>query len=121
MPYLGLADVPATRPSDEERRRQLDVVARLAAEIAGVFGLNGDRWSSEAYASLAQAATSLLANGFAQADLNLVSSLMPSEPYWLDSRMPAYNVVRTSWQDQVAPLVHDCQRAASDLRTIGNA
>ena len=104
--------------SREERVRQLEKVRDLASQISDQFRANGDTRSADLYADLGNGAVALLRDGFAQDDLNELSSLMPNDPWWLDPRAADYNAPRAQWQTQVAPVVSACRGAVLDLRII---
>jgi hypothetical protein len=102
-----------------ERERQVELVRRLSTQIAGLYRANEAAWLADQYASMAAAASEVLASGFDQSALNSLSAMTPGPPDWLNAKAADFGAMRAAWQDEVALLDPQHRAAALGLRVVG--
>jgi hypothetical protein len=107
-----------TDPTPADRTAQLERLSELSHQIAATLRANGQSRPADLYEDLADAADTLLRDGFTQRELSAVSTMLPNEPSWLDPRAVDYNAPRAAWQNDLVAPVTECRRTALDLRTL---
>lgn len=110
-----MAAVPA------DRVRELESVRDLGRQLSDLFEAHDMVWFANMYAAAANGAATCLSDGWDQADLNELSTMMPARPEWLDPRAPAYNLRREPWMEDAARIEHELRRSMHHLRVIGDA
>lgn len=108
--------LPHTWTRDErlaQIREFADVCAGLAAGFEG-----HDSLTSGEFLERSERAESLLANGFDQADLNVLAGQFPMGAWWLNPKASDYNAPREPWQESVAELHERGSALARELRSI---
>ena len=101
-----------------DRIAQLERLSELSHQVAASLRENGQSRPADLYEDLAEAAETLLRDGFTQRELSAVSTMLPNEPSWLDPRAVDYNAPRAAWQNDLVTQVTECRRTALDLRTL---
>ena len=102
----------------EDRQRQLRTLESLCNQIADLFRANGDWDAAGLFRERAAIASSLLADGYSQADLNALGGGFPYGADWLHPSRPEYDEARSPWQDQVASLHAEAAAVALDIRSV---
>jgi hypothetical protein len=84
-----------------ERETQLTRLERLCSRMADLFAVNSNPRASELFRTRADMAHRLLAEGYAQVDLNELGGSFPAGVHWLHPKSPDYNAPRAPWQEEV--------------------
>lgn len=106
------------RFTDDDRKRQLETLARLCTQVADLLASHGEGWHADALGDRADEARRLLENGFTKEELNVVAGQFPDGPDWLHPKFADYNGPRADWQETVADLMDQAGRVALDLRAV---
>lgn len=121
-----MAGVPGAGPFESEkatwysatdRNEQLRRLASACHELAVLYE-GRDGGLSAAYASINRRAEELRFEQPQQARLDELATALPERPAWLHRKFADYQVPREPWQDEVARLRVDVERAAVELRSL---
>jgi hypothetical protein len=102
----------------EDRRLQLEALARLCGEVADLLAAHGETWHADDLRGRGAEAHRLLDQGFTKDDLNGLAGQFPAGPDWLNPKFVDYNGPREGWQEAVAALMSEARQVALDLRAV---
>lgn len=103
---------------DDERRRQVEELAKLCWSLAEILRAHGEEWPASMFAERAQAADRLIADGWDQAALTDLGARFPEGVEWLNPKAVDYGAARQPWQEEVAAIHAKARRLALDVRAV---